>query len=64
MLPRSWATFARSAPNPLSPTLEEALSRRLTPAEAGRFVGHLRPLVEAGLGTRRAAVAYLWGVKQ
>lgn len=62
--PRSWATFARSAPNPLAPTLEEALARCLTPAEAERFVGHLRPLVEAGQGTRRAAVAYLWGVKR
>jgi arsenite methyltransferase len=62
--PRSWATFVRTAPNPLAPTLEEALARRLTPAESAQLVAHLRPLVETGQGTRRGAVAYLWAVKR
>ena len=62
--PRDWVTFARSAPNPLAPTLEEALAQRLTPAEGAQLVAHLRPLVEAGRGTRRAASAHLWAVKR
>ncbi|MDP9364484.1 MAG: methyltransferase domain-containing protein [Chloroflexota bacterium] len=61
--PRPWETYARSAPNPLAPTLHEAIADALTPAEANRFVAHLRPLVERGEGTFTVAVAYLWGVK-
>jgi hypothetical protein len=51
------------APNPLAPTVEEAIDRALTPEEAQRYVNCLRPLVEAGQGTSRGAVAYLWAVK-
>jgi SAM-dependent methyltransferase len=57
--PRSWEHAHRSAPNPLAPTLEEALDRALTPAEIERYVAHLRPLVESGAGTVRLALAYL-----
>jgi arsenite methyltransferase len=62
--PSSWEAFARSAPNPLAPTLEEAMREALAANERERFVDHLRPLVEAGAGTRRSAAAYLWAVKR
>jgi len=58
-----WGTFVRSAPNPLSPTLEEAMAGALTPEEAARFTTHLRPLVERAERTSRDAVVYLWAVK-
>jgi ubiquinone/menaquinone biosynthesis C-methylase UbiE len=61
--PTPWDAFLRSAPNPLAPTLEEVLQQALTPAEAERFAGHLRPLVEQGQGTTRIALAYLWAIK-
>ena len=51
--------FLDSSPNPLAPTLREAIDEALTPAEAAAFVGHLRPLVEAGAGRYRSAVAHL-----
>lgn len=60
---RDWSVLLRTAGNPKIPTLEEAMQQVLTPAETERFVGHLRPLVEAGQGVRRSAVAYLWAVK-
>lgn len=62
--PRNWEAFLHSAPNPLAPTLEEAMGESLTPAEAERFTNHLRPLVEQGQGTYRMAVAYLWAIKR
>jgi ubiquinone/menaquinone biosynthesis C-methylase UbiE len=55
----SWDTFLRIAPNPLAPTFGELVDRALTPEEAERFFGHLRPLYEGGKGTSRNAVAYL-----
>jgi ubiquinone/menaquinone biosynthesis C-methylase UbiE len=64
LAPRTWESFFRAAPNPLAPTLEEAVHKALSPGEADRFARHLRPVVEAGHGTRRSAVAYLWAVKQ
>jgi hypothetical protein len=39
------------------------MAEALTPTETERFTAHLRPLVEAGQGERRFAVAYLWAVK-
>lgn len=62
--PRAWATFARIAPNPRAPTLEEALAETLAPDEVARFAAHLRPQVERDEGTFAVAVAYLWAVKQ
>jgi len=58
-----WETMLRVAANPKVPTLEEAMEQALSPAEREVFVAHLRPLVEAGEGTIRSAVAYLWAVK-
>jgi arsenite methyltransferase len=61
--PPGWETFANMAPNPLAPSLAEAIDEALTPAEAERFVAHLRPLYEARAGSSRYAVAYLRAVK-
>jgi hypothetical protein len=62
--PQAWEVFARTAPNPLAPTLEEAMAETLSPDEVARFVAHLRPLAERGEGTFAVAVAYLWAVKR
>ena len=62
--PQRWDTFSRTAPNPLAPTLEEAMAETLSPREGARFVAHLRPKVEHGEGTFAVAVAYLWAVKR
>src|SRR5262249_2761235 len=50
---RDWDTFRNFAPNPLAPTLQEAMEERLTADEQERFVAHLRPLVERGQGSYR-----------
>ena len=42
-----------------SPTLGELIEAALTREEAQRLETHLRPLVEAGEGVMRLAVAYL-----
>lgn len=60
---RDWKSFTQIPGNPKIPNLEEAMAEALTPEEAGRFVAHLRPLVEAGQGTERWAVARLWAIK-
>lgn len=61
--PHAWDAFANAAPNPLAPTLSEAIAETLSPADAERFVAHLRPLVERSEGTFAVAFAYVWGVK-
>jgi hypothetical protein len=61
---RDWGSFAKIPGNPNIPSLEEAMAEVLTPEEAERFITHLRPLVEAGRGTERRAVACLWAVKR
>jgi SAM-dependent methyltransferase len=58
-----WESWLRSAPNPLAPTLEEAITEALTPEEAIRFTAHLRPLYEAHQTEDRAELVYLWAVK-
>jgi len=60
---RDWDTFRSFAPNPLAPTLQEAMDEKLTPEEQERFVAHLRPLVERGEGSYRMASAYVRAVK-
>jgi arsenite methyltransferase len=60
---RDWGTFRNFAPNPLAPTLQEAMDEKLTPEEQNRFVAHLRPLVERGEGAYRAASAYVRALK-
>lgn len=54
-----WDRFLRQSGNPNLPPLAEMLERALSPAELAAFTAHLRPLVEAGLGESRKAVAYL-----
>jgi ubiquinone/menaquinone biosynthesis C-methylase UbiE len=61
--PSVWEAYWRSSPNPLVPTAEEAARQVLTDDEIERYVAHLRPLVEAGKGTHRGALAYLWALK-
>ena len=61
--PQSWETLVRTAPNPLAPTLDEAMTEALSVDEAARFTAHLQPLVEQGRGTFSVAVAYLWAVR-
>jgi len=58
----TWDTFLRIAPNPLAPTLAETVDQALSPEEAERFLGHLKPLYEGRKGTSRQAVAYLRAV--
>jgi hypothetical protein len=60
----SWETVLNSAPNPLAPTLTEALDRALTAREREHFEARLRPLVEADSGHRRAAGAYVSATKR
>src|SRR5439155_809901 len=60
---RDWDTFRNFAPNPLAPTLQEAMDEALTPEEQQRFVAHFRPLVERGEGGYRMASAYVRAVK-
>lgn len=59
----SWDAYYGHAPNPMAPTVEEAVTEALTASERDAFIAHLRPLVESGQGKGKAAVAYLWGVK-
>lgn len=58
-----WETFLRSSPNPLAPTLAEAMAETLTSEEAERFTAHLRPLYERMEKVERSEVAYLWAAK-
>jgi arsenite methyltransferase len=57
--PAPWDRFLRQSGNPNLPPLGEMLQHALSPAELAAFTAHLRPLVEAGLGEDRRAVAYL-----
>jgi len=58
-----WETVLRIAANPRVPALEEAMKQALTDEEIEKLTNHLRPLVEAGQGTRKTAAAYLWAQK-
>jgi arsenite methyltransferase len=61
--PMAWEVYRRMSGNPLIPPVGEAIDRALSPAEAAEFTAHLRPLVEAGHGQERRALAYLAAVK-
>jgi arsenite methyltransferase len=61
--PRSWDDVAHVPGNPRIPSLDEILTQTLTAEERDRLVAHFRPLVEAGGGTYRRAVAFLWAAK-
>ncbi len=55
----AWDAFLRSSGNPKLPPLGVMFADALTPAEQDALAAHLRPLVEAGQGIHRAALAYL-----
>lgn len=58
--PRSWDSFRRSSPNPLSPTVGQVIDKALSTEEVERFTAHMRPLVEEGRQIERLAFAHLW----
>ena len=62
--PMPWASFLDTAWNPKIPTLREVMEDVLTVEERERYEAHMRPLVEAGRGSRRLATAYLLAVKE
>lgn len=61
--PMRWETYASMAWNPRIPTLKEAMEQVLNPKEQVQYERHMRPLVEAGRGSRRMAHAYLSAIK-
>lgn len=61
--PRSWETVLHASANPRVPTLAEAMAQALTPNEAARYEGYLRPIIERGEGVSRSATVDLWAVK-
>jgi arsenite methyltransferase len=62
--PIDWNALINGAQPPPGTTLSQAIEQSLTAEEADSFIAHLRPLVEAGIGTRRWAAAYLSAVKR
>lgn len=58
-----WDLMLDTAPNPLVPTLREAVQQALTADEQPQFLNHMRAQVEGGQGQSRRALAYLWGEK-
>jgi len=56
--------FLDRAPNPLVPTLREALAESLNREEQEQVISYLRPLVEHGRGVWRMATAYLTATRQ
>jgi ubiquinone/menaquinone biosynthesis C-methylase UbiE len=59
-----WDVLRTMAPNPLAPTLEEALDRTLTDEERRRFERHARAALAAGTPARTTtARAFLRGVR-
>jgi hypothetical protein len=63
LLQRRWESFLKSSPNPLVPTIEEAMQQALSADEIEQFTAYLRPLVEKNQRVERSSVAYLWAVK-
>lgn len=61
--PVPWERYLRMSGNPIMPPLAEALGQVLSPEEFAEFTDWLRPLVEAGTGRERRAIAYLTAAK-
>ena len=61
---RDWDVFVNSSPNPLLPTLAEAMAARLAPDEIERVTAKLRPQVERGEGSTRFARCFLLARKR
>jgi hypothetical protein len=56
---RDWNVFLNSSPNPLAPTLQEAIEATLTRDETTQLANALRPQLEQGEGSTRSARAFL-----
>jgi arsenite methyltransferase len=54
-----WERLLDTSPNPNAHTVREALQGALTQEEMVHFERHIRPLADAGRGTKRSAFAYL-----
>ena len=61
--PVKWDSFVDMPFNPRVPSPRQVMEDVLTAEERGRYEAHMRPLVEAGEGSRRMASAYLLAVK-
>jgi ubiquinone/menaquinone biosynthesis C-methylase UbiE len=61
--PQSWETFLETVPNPALPKVRDLLERGFEPHQLRRLEEHLRPLVEAGAGTMRWALAFVSAAK-
>jgi hypothetical protein len=57
------ATLLDISPNPLAPTMREALDAALSPSEQERFLAHFEREVADGTPVRRTAVAFLGAAK-
>ncbi|HET7743716.1 MAG TPA: methyltransferase domain-containing protein [Gaiellaceae bacterium] len=61
--PVDWDDFVSRAWNPRIPSLLDVMEQTLTSGEREQLTAHLGPLVEAGAGVHRMALALLWGTK-
>jgi arsenite methyltransferase len=61
---QDWESLVHSSPNPMAPTLLDAVTASLDGTEAIRFLNALRVSVEAGIGRYRTAGAYLRARKE
>ncbi len=59
----SYEAMLDTSPNPLAPTVREAIAAALTEPERARFLSHLEKSVVEGRPIRRSAVAYLVALK-
>lgn len=64
LLTDDWDVFRKMSPNPLAPSLGEAVEQALSPDEQDRFVAHMREQLAANpTGIFSSAAAYLSGVR-
>jgi arsenite methyltransferase len=62
--PVPWERALRISGNPRVPALGEALAEALSPREIAELTAYLKPLVEAGAGRDRSALAYLTAARE
>jgi arsenite methyltransferase len=59
-----WEVLKATAPNPLAPTLQQALAQTLTDQERDRFEEHMRTVLASGVPARKVlATAYLRAIR-
>jgi hypothetical protein len=58
-----WDRLLMTSPNPNAGTAGESIRAALNEEEQERFEQHIKPLADAGRGTRRAAFCYLRAIK-